>query len=145
MAKQTKVFSESQARFLVRLGARMAPGIAELDWRGRKRFRLIIRGMLLRRSGMERFQVRLLLRVIRWLPAIVFFRPFERIPVGAQDWILRRLENAPIKLLRAGFWGLKTLVYMGYYGQPEIAKTVHYTPDLQHGNDHLGAAGPALR
>jgi len=137
MAKGPTVFSDSQARFLLHLGRCVAPGVAELDTRGAKRFRMIIRLMLLRRSGMERFQVRLFLRVIRWLPALVFFRPFEKIPVSAQTWILLRFENAPIKLLRAGFWGLKTLMFMGYYGQLEIAKKVKYEPDLHHGNDLL--------
>ena len=102
---------------------------------------MIIRLMLLRRSGMERFQVRLFLFVLRWLPAPVFFRPFERIPNSAQTWILLRFENAPIKLFRAGFWGLKTLIYMGYYGQLEIATKVKYEPDLRHGNELLRRGG----
>ena len=137
MAKGPKVFSERQARFLLQLGQCVAPGVADLDTRGKKRFRMIIRLMLLRRSGMERFQVRLFLLVLRWLPAPVFFRPFERIPSSAQTWILLRFENAPIKLFRAGFWGLKTLIFMGYYGQLEIAAKVHYEPDLRHGNELL--------
>jgi len=140
MADEPKVLGDSQARFLVHLGTRMAPGIAGLDRRGVKRFRLVIRRMLLRRSAAERFQVRLLLFVIRWLPAPVFLRPFERIPRGAQDWILRRFETAPFRLLRAGFWGLKTLVFMGHYGQPNVAREIHYTPDLRRGNDYLETA-----
>lgn len=145
MASNPKVFSERQARFLLHLGETVAPGVAALDRRGQKRFRMIIRLMLLRRSNMERLQVRLFLLVLRWLPAPVFFRPFERIPASAQTWILLRFENAPIKLFRAGFWGLKTLIFMGYYGQLAIAKKVRYEPDLRRGNElllHNEAAQP---
>lgn len=132
-----RVFSRSQAKFLTHLGTVVAPGLAELDSRGQWRFRTLINTMLLRRSESERRQIRLFLFVIRWLPAIVFFRPFERIPIGAQGWILRFLENAPLKLLRSGFWGLKTLLYLGYYGQPDVAEARHYVPDLKRGNELL--------
>ena len=137
MANERPVFSDRQAAFVLHLATRLVPEAASLDPRRRRRIRLIMRRMLRRRSGGERFQVRLFLWVIRWLPAPVFFRPFERVPTGVQNWLLRRLESAPLKLVRAGFWGFKTLIFLGYYGQKQTAAAIHYTPSLHNGNDFL--------
>ena len=54
-----------------------------------------------------------------------------------QNWLLRTIEAAPLKLVRAGFWGLKTLIFLGYYGQRQTAAAIHYTPSLRNGNDFL--------
>jgi hypothetical protein len=48
------------------------------------------------------------------------------------------LESSPVRLLRVGVWGLKTLIFMGYYGQPVIAARTGYTPSLD-GNEVLRA------
>ncbi|RDD60764.1 hypothetical protein DRB17_16330 [Ferruginivarius sediminum] len=138
MADNKKVFSDRQAAFLQHLATRMVPEARDLNAAQRRRLRMTIRLMLRRRSGMERLQVRLFLFVIRWLPALRYLRPFERMPESAQDRFLAFLEAAPLKVIRAGFWGLKTLVFMGYYGQADIAKEIHYTPSLHHGNEYLG-------
>ena len=137
MAAERPVFSDRQAAFVLHLATRLVPEAASLDPRRRRRIRLIMRRMLRRRSGAERFQVRLFLWIIRWLPAPVFFRPFERTPTGVQNWLLRRLESAPLKLVRSGFWGFKTLIFLGYYGQKPTATAIHYTPSLHNGNDFL--------
>ena len=36
------------------------------------------------------------------------------------------MENAPLLLMRRGFWGIKTLVFMGYYGRDEARAEVGY-------------------
>lgn len=138
MANDKKVFSRRQAAFLQHLATRIVPEARNLSPAQRKRLRMTIRLMLLQRSGMERFQIRLFLFAMRWLPALLYLRPFERIPAQAQDRFLAFLESAPLKVVRAGFWGLKTLIFMGYYGQGQIARDIHYTPSLEHGNEYLG-------
>jgi hypothetical protein len=44
--------------------------------------------------------------------------------------VLRWFEDCPVGLLRKGFWGLKAMVFMGYYGQPETNELVGYAPEL---------------
>ncbi|MBD3857823.1 MAG: hypothetical protein IFK92_15125 [Acidobacteria bacterium] len=34
------------------------------------------------------------------------------------------------RILRKGFWGLKAMIFMGYYGQPETNEIVGYAPEL---------------
>jgi hypothetical protein len=43
--------------------------------------------------------------------------------------LLHAVERAPILLLRRGVWGLRTLVFMGYYTQSEVAAAIGYRPD----------------
>ena len=40
--------------------------------------------------------------------------------------------------LASGFWGLKTIVFMGYYSQDAVAPMIGYTPSFA-GNESLHA------
>ena len=51
--------------------------------------------------------------------------------VKRQDAVLRWFEDNPVGALRSGTWGLKTMVFMGYYGQPETNASVGYQPGLE--------------
>jgi hypothetical protein len=44
-----------------------------------------------------------------------FASRFTRLGADAQDRVLERIESSPHDLLRAGFDGLKSLVFIGYY------------------------------
>jgi len=61
----------------------------------------------------------------------------EGLPGSRQDAVLRFLEGAPLTVLRAGIWGVKTLVYMGYYGQDAIERRIQYLPSKTEGNSKL--------
>jgi hypothetical protein len=41
------------------------------------------------------------------------------------------LETARLVLVRRGFWGLRTLILMGYYGRPAAAAAIGYRADPQ--------------
>jgi hypothetical protein len=51
---------------------------------------------------------------------------FTRLPPGEQDAVLRSLEASPNDLLRAGFDGLKALVFIGYYRDPRTWAVAGY-------------------
>jgi hypothetical protein len=36
------------------------------------------------------------------------------------------MQYSPIPLLRRGVWGLRTLVFLGYYTRPEVQMTLGY-------------------
>ncbi|HVO17279.1 MAG TPA: hypothetical protein VMV26_18805 [Alphaproteobacteria bacterium] len=131
-----RVLSRERAEFLAYLATRIVPESAALGRVERRRFMLIARFALGNRPAFERFQVRLFLWIVQWLPAFVTLRSFEGLPLPWQDAILRLLENAPLALIRAGFWGLKTVIFMGYYGQAAIAARIRYEPSF-HGNEKL--------
>jgi len=122
--------SQEKAEFLQVLAARIVPETTELNASGLSRFFEIIDGALLDRPDSVRGQFATFLGVLRWAPAVRYGRPFERLSVDRQDAVLRWFQDCPVGLLRKGFWGLKAMVFMGYYGQPETNEIVGYAPDL---------------
>src|SRR5262249_38726028 len=100
------VFGPRQARFFWHVAELIVPEAARLDRNGRRRLRLIVGSALNQRPPFERFQLRLFLLVVQWLPAVFLLRPLDRLPPRTQSTILRLFENAPLGLVRAGFWGL---------------------------------------
>jgi len=74
-------------------------------------------------------QIRLLLRVIEWLPVLRFGRPFTSLDTSARAQFLAGLQNSRIDRLRVGFWGLRTLVMLGYYGRPAAGSKIGYKPN----------------
>jgi hypothetical protein len=51
---------------------------------------------------------------------------FSRLDPGDQDRVLASLESSSSDLLRAGFDGLKSLVFMGYYRDPRTWSILGY-------------------
>ena len=73
-------------------------------------------------------------------PVLRWGRTFRRLDGEARDRWLRWLQDGPVPTLRSGFWGLKSLVFMGYYARPEIGPEIGYEPSFD-GNARLGEAG----
>jgi hypothetical protein len=40
--------------------------------------------------------------------------------------MLRAVQDSPVLLLRRGFWGLRTMVYLGYYSRAAAAAEIRY-------------------
>ncbi len=55
---------------------------------------------------------------------------FSRLAAAEQDEVLASLEASSIDLLRAGFDGLKSLVFFGYYRDPRTWRIVGYDGPL---------------
>lgn len=76
-----------------------------------------------------RRQLQLFLRAIEWLPVVRYGRRFSALADAQRSRVLRHLENHPIERIRCGFWGLRTLALLGYYGRTEAAHAIGYRPD----------------
>ena len=123
------------ATFLA-VATRVVPGVAEFDVAGRESFAAIVGKALAERPAALRRQLALFLTVLRWAPLLRFGATFDRLAPTAQDAVLRWLMDAPAAKLRGGFWGLRALVFMGYYGQPETWGAIGYAPSFA-GNERL--------
>jgi hypothetical protein len=119
---------ESRQRTFLAVGRRVVPELAALDSAGLERFLSIVSSALADRPAAVRRQVAMFLGVIRWLPLARWGRTFERLTAERQDRVLAWLQECPVGLLQRGFWGLKALVFMGYYGQPELWSAIGYAP-----------------
>lgn len=76
-----------------------------------------------------RGQLQFLLRAIEWLPVVRYGRTFAALGDEQRSRVLRYLQNHPVERIRCGFWGLRTLAFLGYYGRPEGAHAIGYAPD----------------
>ena len=76
-----------------------------------------------------RGQLQLFLRAIEWLPVVRYGRTFAALGDEQRSRVLRHLQNHPVERIRCGFWGLRTLVFLGYYGRPDGAHAIGYRPD----------------
>ncbi len=130
--------SQERASFLATLAERVVPEVEGLDLAGKTRFFRIVDDALKARSPSLRRQFGTLLGVIRWLPLLRWGVPFERLTRGRQEKVLRWLLGCPFGTLRQGFWGLRTMVFMGYYGQAEVWESIGYAPRFD-GNEALHA------
>ena len=131
------VLGSAQAHFLLHLANRIVPETAVAPPDVRRRLVDIIDHVLQRQSQGQRFQFKLLLFVLRWMTVPFTLLRLESLPPSWQDFLLRRLEAAPLTILRVGIWGLKTLVFMGYYGQETVTEGIHYEPSKANGNGIL--------
>ena len=125
-----KSLSQEKAEFLGVLAARIVPETTDLDASGQQRFLAIIDNALFDRPATVRRQFATFLGLIRTAPLIRYGKSFDKLTADRQDTVLRWFEDCPVGLLRKGFWGLKAMVFMGYYGQPETNVLVGYAPDL---------------
>jgi hypothetical protein len=76
-----------------------------------------------------RKQLQLFLRAIEWLPVVRYGRTFAALGDEQRSRVLRYLQDHPVERIRCGFWGLRTLAFLGYYGRPEGAQAIGYAPD----------------
>ncbi len=128
--------SQRKWAFLMSVAGRIVPAAADLDAEGRSRFIAIVGKALGDRPQSIQRQFVLFLGLMRWLTLVRFGAPFDRLSPANQDAALLWLLDAPLAKLRSGFWGLRALIFMGYYGQTEVWPSLRYTPSF-NGNERL--------
>ncbi len=114
-----------------RLGAvarRLVPELAEVDQECRSAFEEIVDHALAARPAAVRRQIGVFLAVVDRTPALRWGRTFRALDGDRQDRVLRWFQDGPIGLFRTGFWGLRTLVFMGFYGQRAVWPRLGYAP-----------------
>ncbi|MCC7131842.1 MAG: hypothetical protein IT352_04315 [Gemmatimonadales bacterium] len=71
-------------------------------------------------------QLRLFVAGLDWLSRLRHGRGLAGLDLERRVAFLQRFERSPALLVRRGVWGLRTLVFMGYYTQAEVMTTVGY-------------------
>ena len=104
-----------------------AAGLDEAGWRDLEE---IVERALAQRPPRLRRQLLLFIRVIELLPAVRGPR-FSGLAPAARARFLAALERAPLLLVRRGFWGLRTLILMGYYARPAAARAIGYRAEAR--------------
>ena len=91
---------------------------------------IVARALAARSRSVQR-QLALFLILLEWLPLLRYARRLSRLDAARRANFLDRLQRAPLLLLRRGFWGVRTLVLMGYYGRPGAATDIGYRADAR--------------
>ncbi|MBI4867447.1 MAG: hypothetical protein HY816_10900 [Candidatus Wallbacteria bacterium] len=133
------VLGKREWDFLFRVAERVVPEVARLEPDDLGRFRAIVEEALAERPPALQRQFRLFLAVVRYAPAARYLVPFDWLDQTRQDAVLAWFQDCPVGLIRKGFWGLKSLVFMGYYGRAEVGVAIGYRPDPR-GNERLRVA-----
>ncbi len=125
-----KNFDQDTVKRLETVTVIVVPGYANLDPSSRKQFLEIIDEALGERPESMRRQLALFLKVLNLAPYLRWGRPLGKLEAVDAERALRWFQEAPMAKLRQGFWGLKTLVFMGYYGRREVWPEVGYAPEF---------------
>ena len=90
--------------------------------------RIVTNAVAARPQRMQR-QLALFIRVIEWLPLLRYGLPFSKLTPARRHRFLESLQDSPLLLVRRGFWGLRTLILMGYYTQGRAIAAIGYRAD----------------
>lgn len=123
------------------LAATFVPEAGDLDEEGWREVEGVVGEALSRRPRGMRRQVLLLIRLLDWAPVFRFRRRFRSLGSERRLRLLERLQDGPILLLRRGIWGLRTLVFLGYYARPAAYREIGYRahPDGWEARPEAGA------
>jgi hypothetical protein len=88
----------------------------------------VVEEALAARPERMRRQLVLFLRVIEYLPLVRYLRRFSRLDRTRRAQVLTSLQNSPRLVIRRGFWGLRTLVFLAYYTRDDVQAALGYRP-----------------
>ncbi len=86
----------------------------------------IVEDYLSRRPPAIRRQLQLFMRVLGLAALARHGRSLAALDLERRTRLLSTVQDSPILLLRRGFWGLRTMVYLGYYSRPAAAPEIGY-------------------
>ncbi len=101
-------------------------GVRELDDDAWDEGCEIVETALAQRPPHVQRQLRLFIHLTQWLPALRWLRPFTSLDPERRARFLAALQDGPFLLVRRGFWGVRTLALMAYYGLPEVRGEIGY-------------------
>ncbi len=107
----------------------VVPEAARLDEPGWRELETMVEQILRDRPPAMLRQLRWFLHTIQWLCVIRYGRSFTSLRADKRTQVLSYLQDHPIELVRCGFWGLRTLAFLGYYGRAQAVQAIGYAAD----------------
>ena len=68
------------------------------------------------------------LRLVQTLPVAKYGKVFTSLDAARRTAFLESLERSRLLLVRRGFWGVRTLVFMAYYTRDDVTEAIGYDP-----------------
>lgn len=66
------------------------------------------------------------MRALEWLPLFRHGSRLTKMTPARRSAFLSSIQDSSSPLLRKGFWGLRTLIFLGYYTRPEAGDAIGY-------------------
>jgi hypothetical protein len=107
----------------------VVPEANQLDEQSWRELETLVEMTLQDRPPAMQRQIRLFLRMIQWLPVFRYGRSFTSLSAERQIRVLCYLQDHRIELIRCGFWGVRTLALLGFYGRAEGVRAIGYAAD----------------
>ena len=107
----------------------VVPEARELSEPGWSELEMLVATTLQNRPRAMQRQLRLFIRTIQWLPVFRYGKRFTSLRAEQRTQILCYLQDHRVEVIRCGFWGLRTLALLGYYGRPESVQAIGYAAD----------------
>jgi hypothetical protein len=111
--------------------ATVVPEAKQMDESGWRELETLVEGVLRDRPAAMQRQLGLFLRAIQWLGLFRYGRSFTSLDAARRTRVLSYLQDHRIELVRCGFWGLRTLAFLGYYGRAEAVRAIGYAADAR--------------
>lgn len=86
---------------------------------------VVRRALAHRPPALER-QLVLFVRLLGFAARLRFGRSLARLTLPQRTALLEALARSRLLLVRRGVWGLRTLILMGWYTQPAVARRIGY-------------------
>ena len=111
---------------VVTLTITLVPAARDLQPASWQTFRKIIDDALARRSRGLQIQVKCFLWFLNLAPILRYGKTMTRLHESQRTRFLAKIERSRLAILRKGFWGIRTLIFMGYYGRSETQRELGY-------------------
>ena len=122
-----KVNTLSPVRHILRaVATTVVPESASLDEHAWTEVEGVIEEALAKRPNRVRRQLVVFFRLLQALPIARYAKPLTRLNAGQRVAFLESIERSRVLLIRRGFWGVRTLIFMGYYTREDIAAAIGY-------------------
>jgi hypothetical protein len=116
----------SVRRTLYAIATTIVPEASALDDRAWAEVHAVIDAAVAARDARVRRQLATFLRLLQVLPIPRYGRPLTSLNARQRRDFLEWIERSPLLVVRRGFWGIRTLVFMGYYTRADVAAAIGY-------------------
>lgn len=113
------------------IAAAVVPEASSLSAAGWSQLIEIVEAALAKRPPAVRRQLFLFLKILDLLSLLRHGRVVSALSSEQRAAFLSRIENSRLLLFRRGFWGLRTLVFMGYYARAGLPAELGYAADAR--------------
>jgi hypothetical protein len=116
----------SVRRTFYAIATTVVPESSALDDRAWAEVHAVIDAVVAKRDTRVRRQLATFLRLLQVLPIPRYGRPLTSLSPRQRRDFLEWIERSPFLVVRRGFWGIRTLVFMGYYARADVAAAIGY-------------------